>query len=635
MSTEKKNIGKSYFDPNFKPDIVPEFRQRVMDYFHLNFFPHLYQYYQSKKSEIKKYFPDIEEQIETLIKENNLKEKGVIDNNIYDQIFDLIEYTGQELDQFGMLKERKDYDAELENIKSYYENEYKFTDWSLLFKFPILMFDEGHVNLCIGGMGEGKSNMLLEMGLAITEASNNFELVTNFKLKGMKKVSNIHFVVNMKNLLMLVCQNAIKNYEHINNGNEHLCKRIIAIIDEGENFVVSQRSGSSEVVDFNKIMNMFRKLFTSVTLVFHRWDDIPKVIRKNPSLNSIIYKNSDKEGNKVGLQIDQVVIELLQKDQLLYIKNIPRSPYLDSRHKSTFCILDKYNTSNSVDIDEILNEASKWDGEQAPKQILKILERVDLENIPESELIKTISRIDTICRDQIIFCKNKIDYQNIVTREVRKFYNSDDLSVIKGLKTKIADIVSETWSITKVNEQIDKAFQVEKKDQDIKEIKDIDYEISEKEELLKLLTYYSNKQLVEIVNGSYRIYTSKEFNYLLNNKISKSKLKTLYGQSNEVKEKLNGISEKENIDYIICKKEKLLEYLNYFNKKQLSEIIKEEHRSFSEKEFNYLYNKLIPISKLKILYGNNKEVLKKLNKTTKEEKFISEEIKKITKTSKK
>ena len=177
------------------------------------------------------------------------------------------------------------------------------------------------------------------------------------------------------------------------------------------------------------------------------------------------------------------------------------------------------------------------------------MERVDLENIPETELIKTISRIDIVNRDQIVFCKNKIDYQNIITREVRKHYNADDLTSVKGLKTKIANIVSETWSVTKINQEIDKAFKTEKKDQDIKDIQNIDYQICKKEELLKFVSYYSNKQLTKIVEGSLRLYTKKECNYLIENKISKSKLRTLYGQNKEVIQHLNNISKEE--DFII------------------------------------------------------------------------------------
>lgn len=535
MDSPKKSIGKKFFDPNFKPDIVPEARQRVMDYYHLHFFPHVFSYYKSKYSEIERHFPEQKEEIENIIKDNDLRKKGPIDPELYDQIFNIIEWCGQQLDQFGMLKERKDYEKELESIKAFYEQEYKFIDWNLLFKFPVTLFDEGNVNLTIGGMGEGKSNMLLEMGLSITEASNNFELVTNFKLKGMKKVSNIHFVVNMKSLLEIVCMNAMQNYDNDREGKSHLNKQIIAIIDEGENFVISQRSGSSEVVDFNKIMNMFRKLFTSITLVFHRWDDIPKAIRTNPSLNSIIYKNANKEGSKLGLSIDEVIIELLQKEKVLYLKNIPRSPYLDSRHKSSFCIVDKFNSANSVDIDEILNEAAKYDGEEAPKQVLRILQRVDLENIPDTEITKTISRIITVNEDKIIFCKNKIDFQNIVIKEIKMFYKVDDLTSIKGLKTKIIDSISETWSITKVSEEIDKAFKVKTDEEDISKI---DYIICERKELINYLNYFKLSDLKERIIEK-RIFTLEEMIFLLDNNISKQKIKILYGQTKEVLEKLN------------------------------------------------------------------------------------------------
>ncbi len=536
MESEKKNIGKKYFDPNFKPDIVPQQRQRVIDNFHLNFFPHLEQYYQSKRSEIKKYFPETDQKIQELIKEKDLKNEGIIESDIYNEIWDLIEHCGQEFDQFGMLKERKDFDKEIENIKSFYESNYKYTNWNLIFNLHKELYYDGSINICIGGMGEGKSNLMIALALGVAENSNKYEIITNFKLLNMDQYDDIHFVSYMSELLKIGCINAISNYELKAKGKKHLCKTMIVIIDEGENFIQSQRT-TKELLDFNKILNMYRKIFISLTLVFHRYDDIPRLIRKNPSLTSIMYKNTDKEGDSIGLNLDEVIISLEKSDQLLYIRNIPRIKQLDSDHTSNFTITSKSQPQLSCDIEELIEIASRYDGIEAPREILKELEKVKIEHIPDKDIIKDISRITRTNIDKLIFCKNKIDFLNIIIKQVENYYKLDDIDIIKGLQKKVNNIVSKEWSTIKINKEIEKAFKL---DQENINFTNFDYITEDKIKVIEFLKHFKYSELKDIIIEK-RLYNKDELLYFYSKGISKSKFKLIYGESNEILELLKEI----------------------------------------------------------------------------------------------
>ena len=256
--------------------------------------------------DIEYYSEEEYKKIESLLNdpETTLYEKGVIDDELFRKYWKLIELSGHKLDEFGMIKKKINFEERLAEI----EEEYSYYQWNVIFKLTDFLFKGGKNNIICGGMGTGKSNLVLELSLQAVQ-SGRYELITNLGIKEeYEKNSDIHHVTWLSELLRIVCKNKIKNLELVKEGKNHLQKEMICVIDEAENLFQSARSGSKEIVDFNLINQMARKLQQSWTFIFHRFRDVPTHIRNSPNLNCIIMKGCDLEGNPIQMDLDKAIL---------------------------------------------------------------------------------------------------------------------------------------------------------------------------------------------------------------------------------------------------------------------------------------------------------------------------------------
>lgn len=515
-----KKEGK-FFNPKFRQDIVDEQRKRCIDNRHQTYAPHLLSYYDSKVLDIENYTPDTYEEIEALLEDENttLYGKGVISEKLYRKYWKLIEFSGHSLDEFGMIKEKINYEERLAEI----EEQYSYYQWKVLFKLKTELFRGGNNNIVCGGMGTGKSNLVLELALESTQ-NGNFELVTNLGIKEeWEGKSDIHHVTWMSDLLRIVCTNKMRNIQLAKEGKNHLMKEMICVIDECENLFQSIRSGSKSIVDFNKINNMARKLSQSWTFIFHRYKDVPTHIRNSPNLNCIIMKGCDLEGNPIQMDKDKAILYFPKYKSQIKISGIPECKALDTDEYSAFQFEDENFPDKSVDINYILLIASQEKSYNAPKAILSYLDSVRIDNIKREDLIKAITRIDEINRESMVLCDTKTDYNILIEDIFCKEYGITDLDKIKIVKPIIKDIVNKTWAMERINTNL----------QEMRD-KNVNYLMADFDEIFKFLKKNNNPNVKSIVRNNYRDFDKNEYEALLKHGISKTKLRSLYGSIEEI-----------------------------------------------------------------------------------------------------
>lgn len=518
MNPEKGNIkSRKYFDPKFKPDIVPEQRGRVMRNIHKRYAPHMLSYYYSKRERIKTWTPELFKEIEYLLKspKTTLHGKDRVSEELWNTYWSLIEQSGEALDEFGMVKEKIDFEQKLKEI----EENYSHLDWNTLFKLDRELFGDGTNNIVVGGMGTGKSNLMLSLSLACMKNNNTYELVTNLGMKDGYEFDDIHHVSWMSDLLKIICENKIRNIELEKNGKKHLQKTIIFIIDEAENLFQSIRSGSKEIADWNLIVNMFRKLQVSATYIFHRYRDVPAQIRNSPNINAIIFKGCDMEGNPINESLDRTTIYFPKYNGSVKIRGIPKCDLLDSNEYSSFAINEEEFPEKSVNIKYILRLASDYRSDLAPKIILNYLDKVKIENISNEELLKEVKRISELNKEYMIICDTKTDYYQWVQKQFEEAFSIEDVTKLKAVTQTIKRVVNEDWSITKI-------------ERNIKQIHEgsIDFKKVSLNELFKYLQSAKTRELKEQVEiRGYREFVYEEYLQLESFGISKTKLKTIYG----------------------------------------------------------------------------------------------------------
>jgi len=522
MEKNEKVKFKKYFDPKFKPDIVPECRSKVIQNYHNRYAPDMLSYYHSKYERIKTWTPEIFQEIELLMddEKTSLRGKGRIDGGTWEKYWSLIEKSGEELDEFGMIKEKINFEERLKEI----EDMYSHIDWNTLFKLDWELFGDGKNNICVGGMGTGKSNLILSLAMACMERSNRYELVTNLGLREGFEFDDIHHVSWMSDCLRIICENKLNNINLEENGKEHLQKTIILVIDEAENFFQSIRPGSKEIAEWNLIVNMFRKLQVSATYIFHRYKDVPAQIRTSPNLNSVILKGCDMDGEPINQPLDRVTIFFKAYNDSINICGIPKCNLLDSTEYSSFSINEEEFPEKSINIKYILRLASDNPSRLAPKIILDYIDRIKIQNFSNEELLSEIKRISKNNLEYMTICDTKTDYFQWIQKQFKEQYSIDDINKVKGITQTIKKVVNEQWSITKIEKNIKKI-----------EIKEINYKIAPLDELFNYLQRVKIKDLrVEVRINGYRKFSIEEYLQLETFKIPKSKLNAIYGQCKEI-----------------------------------------------------------------------------------------------------
>ena len=520
ITPDSKTEGR-FFNPKFRQDIVDEQRKRCIDNFHQTYAPHLLSYYSSKMLDIERYTPDVFTKIEALLgdEETTLYGRGVIDEELFRKYWRLIELSGHTLDEFGMIKEKINYEERLAEI----EEKYSFYQWNVLFKLKTFLFKGGNNNIVVGGMGTGKSNLVLELALESVQ-TGNFELITNLGVREeWEGNSDIHHVTWMSELLRIVCKNKIRNIQLAKEGKNHLMKEMICVIDECENLFQSIRSGSKSICDFNKINNMARKLSQSWTFIFHRFRDVPTHIRNSPNLNCIIMKGCDLEGNPIDMDMDKAVFYFPKLQSQIKISGIPECKALDTDEYSAFQFEDENFPDKSVDINLVLLIASQEKSYNAPQAILNYLDGQRIDNIKREDMIKEVTRLEEIHREQMILCDNKTDYKILIEDAFSQEFGITDIEKIKTVKPIIKDIVNKSWAIQKISNNL----------QEIRD-KNVNYLMADFDEIFEFLKINKNPFIKSMVRNNYRDFDKNEYEALLKNGIPKTKLRSLFGEIEEI-----------------------------------------------------------------------------------------------------
>jgi len=520
-ATEPKNKEGRFFNPKFRQDIVDEQRKRCIDNFHQDYAPHLLSYYCSKMLDIEIYSHEEYKQIEELLNspETTLYGKGVIEDSLYRKYWKLIELSGHKLDEFGMIKEKVNYEQRLAEI----EEKYAYYQWNVLFKLTDFIFKSGSNNIIVGGMGGGKSNLCLELSLEAVQ-TGRYELITNLGIKEeWEKNSDIHHVTWLSDMLRIVCKNKIRNLQLVKEGKTHLQKEMICIIDECENLFQSIRSGSKNIVDFNLLNQMARKLSMSWSFVFHRYRDVPTHIRNSPNLNCIIMKGCDLEGNPIQMDIDKVVLYFPVLQSQIKISGIQECEALDTYEYSSFKFEHESFPEKSVDINYLLLIASQEKSYNAPSKILEYLDGQRIENLKREDIIKEVMRIEEVNREQMVLCDNKTDYRILIEDIFTKEFGFTDLEKIKSVKNIIKDTVNKAWAMDRIQSNL----------QEIRQ-NNVNYITCDYDEIYKFLKGNKNPTIKSLVRHQYRDFEKNEYEALLKQGISNTKLRTLYGSLDEI-----------------------------------------------------------------------------------------------------
>ncbi len=305
---------REFFDPGKRIDIVSPARRHLIENFGNRDPEDMKRYLASRMGRIDEKCPDIKEKIDKFMEseETTLYTDKPISEKSWWGWWRLLEGAGERFDEHGQLIAKYNYNPNL--MEGIGEGDGSpVYDFELLFGGILeLLFKPGNDNIVYGKKGDGKSNFCLWLG---TEAirTGRYKLVTNLGLIKEYKHPYIYKVSWMSELLKIVCDNRLENIKLEKEGKENKCKWLVCILDECENFITSLRSLSKEVVEFGKFNQMTRKLDLSITMIFHREDDVPKSFRDSPNLNARILKGIDEENHRMPNPQKVAIIDIVSR----------------------------------------------------------------------------------------------------------------------------------------------------------------------------------------------------------------------------------------------------------------------------------------------------------------------------------
>lgn len=518
----------NFFDTKKQPDIEPSLRDIVYKFAHQRRSEHILNWYLSRKQKMKNFTPEQFNKMEELINnpETSLIDNPTLDLNTWVKYLDILEESKSMLDETSYIKEKKNYEEIIEEM----QERLNTFNYNMLFKFHKAVFEEG-ISIVLGGVGSGKSNLVLKMALDVMQ-SGNYELITNLGIEkdALDKYNDIHYVTSFKDLLLIVAENQINNLKFEKKGQFHKVKNMICIIDEGEQLFQASKGGGDEkeIDSFNLLAQFFRKLNMHVCLVFHSFMDLPAKIRRNPSIVVKIFKNMSPDGEPMDLGKDKAIFEFPKYRRTIVIEGIEKEEILKSKHQSVFILEDFDNyPEKSVNMKYLLRLGLDNDGESLPKRIITELQRERVEYWSEDKLIHEIERIERISREYKVFIDKKTDYLQYIISEFEKEFRLTSVNNVKGLRDKIKSIVNRNWVIESLEEKIK-----EKKKEE-----NFNYKICNKEDLFNYLNKTKLKDILKLVNEDFRIFNLNEYVYLREKGISSNKIRNLYGQVKEIVQK--------------------------------------------------------------------------------------------------
>jgi len=510
---------KEFYDPGKRVDIVSPARRHVIENFGNRDPEDMLRYYASRIGRINEKCTDIKEELDKLMKDvdTTLFGNKPFSKETWMEYWELLESAGERFDEHGVLLPKYNYNPDLmqgvgdgDGMQVY--------DFHMLFGGILdMLFSPGNDNIVYGKKGDGKSNFCLWLGIEAIK-TGKYKLVTNLGIIKEYNNPDIYNVSWMSGLLRIVCDNRNENMRLEREGRKDECKHIVCILDECENFILSLRSLSKEVVEFNKFNQMTRKLDLSMTMIFHRLDDVPKSFRDSPNLNARILKGIDEDNNPLPNPKKVAILDVKSRGIKYEIDYIPKNPVLDTRRMSGFSIYHPKFLEKSIDMDQIFRIVQDEEPDETPNAILKYLSQIRIESRSYEIMLKVADQIELKIRHDIDICKNSKEYIILATKKYEEVFKVKDVSETKDAEKAIKKIVGERYDL----------YQIEERKRRIDPSK-IAYKFCNIDELKVFLNENITKAIKDIVNEDHRDFDDEEARILLDSGISKNRLFRLYG----------------------------------------------------------------------------------------------------------
>lgn len=524
MTEEIKEEGKkedkdpAKFSPSKLKDLISPAREKVLKNFSNRCPEDMLEYLAIQSGFIERHTPKVYKEIQEKLESDDTlyTDKPRMDIKPWFEWWQLLEKPGSILDLHLFVKDRPDFTDMLG--QSALKPVYIYDD---LFNLMDDLFSPGKDNLMYGGKGSGKS--AFAFNLMEKAVYQGYRVATSVKVLKEKKRDpfindNFDICFFMSDLLKSISDNMIRVYTYRSKGLLYKVSNLAVILDEGENFMKAKRSGSSEALDFDMFNQLSRKLFCSVTWIFHKKESCPPDFRDSPNLNSYISKGIDEFGEPLPKPQKQAVIKFIKDERLVCIDHIPNNQYFDTEAISSFTINDPNYPEKSVNIKDIIQITKDKEGVEVPKAIIRFLDSVRLENKSYEEILTMARRVEEEIRPKIDSC-NKTQYYTLARNTLEEKYSINDISIIKLADKGLKKIVNEAYDL----------YQVE-----IKNYKDdperlIDHVKCEFDQVYLFLKNYKTDIIKGLVGKNYREFDPQEVKDLLDLDMSHNRIVILYG----------------------------------------------------------------------------------------------------------
>ena len=524
---EEDKKEKKYYTPDKSIDVISLTRRRVIENTasrNPNDMLALYYAWMGKINEYPEIFKDINEKLEELMEDTDtsLFNNKRVEPKIWFKYMTIFENAGARIDYSGQIVEKPDYnqgymDSQIQTVPVY--------SYSILFQLCRYLFKPGNDNIIVGRKGDGKSNFMLALGLEAIKDDRRFELITNIGIQEWYDHPAIHRNCSwMSDLLRIVCKNRLRNIELLEKGKQDECKYLVCILDECENFISSLRSLSKDVVEFNKFIQLTRKLDLSISMIFHRKEDCPKTFRESPNLNAVIWKGITKEGERLPKPQEKAIIEFIADRFEVWIEGIPQVECLNTQKPSTFSIYDKNFLDKSIDMDDLFGIMREMgdDDRLLAEKLLQYLDERNILNQSFENLINISEKIEEEIRPFIYSCKKESEYLLLARKKFEGHFGILDIGEVPNGEKALKKVINEHYNM----------YQIEQREKD-NDQSTIDYKNGDFEIVKLFLFKNPTRKIKSVVNYDYRHFNYDEVRELLNNKISKQKILALYGHSSK------------------------------------------------------------------------------------------------------
>jgi len=511
---EKKSV--DVFSTDKTQDIISHARNKVMFRFADRNPQHMWEYLNSLIGIIDRHLPPRKDELEELMANPETKLSPDMLQLSVDQQWKwwrFLEGCGFDVDLHGYYKPKG---SDLPEV--IIQETPMVYNWNIIFGFLDMLYETGSVNVCIGAMKSGKSNMMLGLGLRSIQLGY-FLLASNLGIQEGYEHPWIKRCTWMTELLRILCHNKIENIKYKKQGTPLKCMNVNITLDEGEAIMSSQsRSDDKSSGIFLKFIQFCRKLDSSLTFIYHDMNNFPSSMRESTNINAIVYKGIDKENKDLPNVKKEAIIDFPSRNYTMHMDDIQECELLETDEWSSFDIIDENHPDKSVTMKEIFKITKDKRAYEVPHAILRYLDNLTFENQPYENVLGMVRRIhNRIYQESLPHCEKSKQYETILRREIELTYKIADASKIRFSDKVIKKVASEEFDL----------FKIEKKKKEI-DPETIDYKKCDFDLLVTFVTKNKPHKLKKIVGEDYREINNIEIRELLGMGVSKGRILHVY-----------------------------------------------------------------------------------------------------------